>query len=112
MQVSAREKFIRMSPRKMRLVVDAVRGKPVNEALTMLQFMPTVAAEAVRKAVASALANAENNDALDAEDLYVHSIASDSGPSNKRFRPRAHGRVSPLIKRSANLTVVLAEKES
>ena len=112
MQVRAQAKFIRMSPRKMRLVVDAVRGKPVNEALAMLQFMPTVAAVAVRKAVASALANAENNDALVAEDLIVQCIAADSGPSIKRFRPRAHGRVSPLIKRSANLTVVLAEKEN
>ncbi len=112
MEVTATEKYIRMSPRKVRLVVDAVRGKSANDALAMLRFMPQVAAKAVGKALASAVANAENNYALDVEDLYVARITADDGPTLKRFRPRAHGRVSPLLKRSTNITVVLEEKEA
>ncbi len=111
MEVRAVAKYVRMSPRKVRLVVDAVRGKPVTEAEAMLRFMPQIAAKAVGKVVHSALANAENNYMLDAEDLYIARIAADSGPTLKRFRPRAHGRVSPLLKRSTNITVVLDEKE-
>ncbi len=111
MEVTATEKYIRMSPRKVRLVVDTVRGKPVREALAMLRFMPRSAAKAVSKAVSSALANAENNYELDADDLYIARIAADEGPTLKRFRPRAHGRVSPLLKRSTNVTVVLDERE-
>jgi len=112
MEVTATEKYIRMSPRKVRLVVDAIRGKPVTEALATLRFMPQSAAKVVGKAVTSAVANAENNYMLDAEDLYVARITADGGPTIKRFRPRAHGRVSPLLKRSTNLTVVLDEKEA
>lgn len=112
MESSATEKYVRMSPRKVRLIADAVRGKPVRDALAMLRLMPQVSAKAVHKAVTSALANAENNQALDADDLLVAKITADDGPTLKRFRPRAHGRVSPLLKRSTNLTVVLAEKGS
>ncbi len=110
MQVSATLKYVRMSPRKVRLVVDLVRGKPVNEALTLLRFTPKSAAKALDKVVRSAVANAENNYTLDAEDLYIARIAADTGPTLKRFRPRAHGRVSPLLKRSTNITVVLDER--
>jgi len=109
MEVTATEKYVRMSPRKVRLVVDTVRGKRVSEALAMLRFMPKAAAKVVSKAVSSAVANAENNYMLDAEDLYVARITADGGPTLKRFRPRAHGRVSPLLKRSTNITVVLEE---
>lgn len=111
MEVTATAKYIRMSPRKVRLVVDAIRGKPVSQALSMLRYMPQAAAKAVSKVVSSAVANAENNYTLEAEDLYVAEIAADEGPTLKRYRPRAHGRVSPLLKRSTNITVVLAEKE-
>lgn len=111
MEVSATAKYIRISPRKVRLVVDTVRGKPVSEALAMLRFMPQEAAKAVGKTVKSAAANAENNYMLDLEDLFIQRITADEGPTLKRFRPRAHGRVSPLLKRSTNITVVLEEKE-
>ena len=110
MEVTAKTKYVRISPRKVRLVVDTVRGKPVGQAIAMLRFMPQQAAMIVGKVVASALANAENNFMLDAEDLVVKKIAADEGPTLKRFRPRAHGRVSPLLKRSTNITVVLGEK--
>jgi large subunit ribosomal protein L22 len=110
MQVSATLKYVRMSPRKVRLVVDLVRGKPVNEALALLRFTPKSAAKALDKVVRSAIANAENNYTLDAEDLYIARISADTGPTLKRFRPRAHGRVSPLLKRSTNITVVLDER--
>ncbi len=111
MEVTATAKYIRMSPRKVRLVVDTVRGKPVQEAQAMLRFMPKAAARAVLMVVTSAVANAENNYTLDAEDLYIRRISADEGPTLKRFLPRAHGRVSPLLKRSTNITVVLEEKE-
>ncbi len=111
MEVTATSKYIRISPRKVRLVVDTVRGKPVEQAIAMLRFMPQKAAKEVGKTVASALANAENNYTLDAEDLYVARIAADKGPTLKRSRPRAHGRVSPLLSRSTNITVVLSDRE-
>lgn len=111
MKVTATTKYIRISPRKVRLVVDTVRGKPVSQALAMLSMMPQSAAKAVGKTVRSAAANAENNYTLDAEDLFIEQITADEGPTLKRFRPRAHGRVSPLLKRSTNITVVLEEKE-
>jgi len=110
MQVSATLKYVRMSPRKVRLVVDLVRGKPVNEALSLLRFTPKSASKALDKVVRSAVANAENNYTLDAEDLFIARITADTGPTLKRFRPRAHGRVSPLLKRSTNITVVLDER--
>lgn len=111
MQVSATEKYIRISPQKVRLVVDAIRGKPVAEALAILQFLPQQAAKEVAKAVKSAAANAENNYNLSPEDLYVTAVSANEGPTLKRFRPRAHGRVSPILKRSSHITVVVGEKE-
>jgi large subunit ribosomal protein L22 len=104
-------KYIDVSPRKARLVVDVVRGQPVAKALAMLQFMPQRAARHVRKVIQSAAANAENNYALDPDTLIVSRIYVDEGPSQKRFRPRAHGRVSPLIKRTSHVTAIVAEKE-
>ncbi len=111
MEVRATEKYIRMSPRKVRLVVDAIRGKRATDAMATLRFMPHSAAKAVGKAIASAVANAENNYELDPDDMFVARIAADTGPTIKRFRPRAHGRVSPLLKRSTNITVVLEDRE-
>ena len=111
MEARATAKDISMSPRKARLVVDVVRGQPVGKALAMLQFMPQKAARHVRKVIQSAAANAENNYALDTETLYVREIFVNEGRTQKRFRPRAHGRVSPLLKRSSHVTAVVAEKE-
>lgn len=108
--VRATAKYIRISPRKVRLVVDAVRGKRVNDALAMLRFMPQKSAREVYKVIQSAAANAENNYGLDPEDLYVSRIYADEGPTLKRYRPRAHGRVSPLLKRSSHITAVVSER--
>ena len=110
MEVRAIAKNIRISPRKVRLIVDAVRGKPVAEAISLLTFMPHKSAAEVRKVIQSAVANAENNYGLDAQDLYVARIYADEGPTLKRYRPRAHGRVSPLLKRSSHITAIVGER--
>jgi len=111
MEARAIAKYVDVSPRKARLVVDAVRGRPVGQALAMLEFMPNKSAQHVRKVIQSAVANAENNYAMDVESLYVSTIYVDEGPTQRRFRPRAHGRVSPLLKRTSHVTAVVAEKE-
>ncbi|HQZ89546.1 MAG TPA: 50S ribosomal protein L22 [Thermomicrobiales bacterium] len=110
-EVSAQAKRIRVSPRKARLVVDMVRGRDVTEALGLLQFTPNKAAADVSKVIKSARASAENNHDIDPEDLYVKVIFADGGPSYKRFKPRARGRVNEILKRTCHLTVILAEKE-
>ncbi len=110
MEVKAVAKYIRTSPRKVRLVVDLVRGRPVKEALALLRFMPQAAAVDVAKVVKSAAANAEQNNHLAADDLYIARITADAGPTIKRFRPRSHGKASPILKRSTHITVVVDEK--
>ncbi len=112
MHVRATEKYIRISASKVRLVVDTIRGKQVGDAMAMLQFMPQEAAREVSKVVKSAVANAENNFNLSAEDLYVVSANADEGPTLKRHRPRAHGRTSPILKRTSHISVVVGEKEA
>jgi large subunit ribosomal protein L22 len=109
-EVRAVERHIRMSPQKVRLVLDVVRGKPVSEALTLLQFLPQRAARPVSKAVKSAAANAENNFNMDPEDLIITKVQADEGRTLKRWRPRARGRVNQILKRSSHITVVVAEK--
>jgi large subunit ribosomal protein L22 len=109
-EVRAVERHIRMSPQKVRLVLDAVRGKPAQEALAILQFLPHRAARPVAKALKSAVANAENNFNMDPDDLVVASCAADEGRTLKRWRPRARGRVNQILKRSSHITVVVAEK--
>jgi large subunit ribosomal protein L22 len=111
MQVRAVARYIGLSPRKVRLVADVVRGKPVGEALAILRYLPNAAAKEVEKVVKSAVANAEQNNHLSAEDLYIASILADQGPSLKRWRPGARGRANPIRKRSSHITVVVAEKE-
>jgi large subunit ribosomal protein L22 len=111
-EVFAHARGIRIAPRKVRLVVDSVRGMAVNRAMSQLQLMPQKAAHEVYKAVKSAVANAENNYGLDPADLYVARIWADGAPMLKRWRPRAHGRVSPLLSRSSHVTVVVDERRS
>lgn len=111
MEVKATAKYIRISPRKVRLVVDTVRGKKVDDALAILKFLPTPAAREVAKVVKSAAANAENNYQMSPSDLHIVKVYADEGPTLKRFRPRSHGRVSPVLKRSSHITVVVEEKE-
>jgi large subunit ribosomal protein L22 len=111
-EVLAVAKNVRMAPRKVRLVGDAVKGKPVAEAMAMLRFMPHRAATPIFKAVKSATANAENNYDLDPNDLYVARVVADDGRTLRRFRQKARGRVGSIHKRSTHITVVVQEKES
>jgi len=112
MAVEARAvaKYIRMSPRKVRLVVDLVRGRDVDEALTMLRFTPKAAARVVAKAIASAAANADEAYGISSDELYISEIMADAGPTLKRGRAGPRGRYKPILKRSSHITVVLAEK--
>ena len=111
MEVKATSKFIRRSPRKVRLVIDAVRGKSVDEAVAILRFLPNAAAREVLSVVKSAAANAENNYQMAPEDLVITRIFADEGPTFKRFRARARGMASPILKRTSHITVVVEEVE-
>lgn len=97
-----------MSPRKVRLVVDAVRGMNVAAAETKLAFLPKLAAHPVQKLLRSAIANAEHNFHLKKEDLFIKTIVADGGPTLKRFAPRAFGRAAPIRKRTTHVTLVLS----
>ncbi len=111
METRAVAKHIRVSPRKARRAVDMIRGKQVEEALTMLKFSPLGAARTVSKVVASASANAEKNLHVKPEGLIVSEAYVDEGPTLKRFRPRAYGRASRIRKRTSHITVIVAERE-
>jgi large subunit ribosomal protein L22 len=108
--VRAITRFVPMSPRKVRLVIDTVRGLGANEALAVLKFMPKAAAVPVSKAIRSAIANAEENLGLARDDLFVSEIKADEGPSRQWRRFGARGRFKPIIKRSSHITVVLSER--
>ena len=110
MEVRAVAKDTGISPRKVRPLVDMVRGKRVDEALTILRFASSPTARVVAKVVRSAAANAENNFQT-SPDLKIVSIVVDEARTLKRFRPRARGRASPILKRSSHITVVVAEQE-
>ena len=110
MEVKATSKFIRRSPQKVRLVLDAVRGKSVDEALGILRFLPNGAAREVLGVVKSAAANAENNFQMAPEDLVITRIFADEGPTFKRFRARARGMASPILKRTSHITVFVEER--
>src|SRR5919199_6697520 len=109
-EVHAIARNVRGSPRKAGLVADVIRGKSVNEALGILRFLPQKAAVPLAKVVKSAAANAETNFNLDPNDLYIVRVTADKGRTLKRFRPKARGRVGPILKRSSHLTVVVAER--
>jgi ribosomal protein L22 len=109
--VHARAKYIRGSARKARLVMDHVRGKSVDEARAVLRHSPRGAARDVERVLESAIANAENNHDLVGDDLYVKEIYADEGPTLKRYRARAQGRVYRIRKRTSHLTVALTPKE-
>ena len=110
MESSAVARYVRISPRKVRLVMDQVRGKSVEDALNMLSFAPQKGANIVRKLINSAVANAQQNPDIDVDSLYINKIFADEGPVLKRFRPRAMGRATRILKRTSHLTVVLDEK--
>jgi large subunit ribosomal protein L22 len=111
-EVRAVSKYVRMSPQKVRLVVNQVRGRGADEALTMLKFMPQAAAKPVYKTIRSAVANAEENEGLSGEDLYIACITADGGPTRRWRRFGARGRFKPIRKRSTHITVVLKERET
>ncbi len=111
MEVRAVAKDTGISPRKVRLLVDMVRGKKVDEALTILRFAPTPTARVVAKVVKSAVANAENNFQMSPSDLKIVTVFADGGRTLKRFRPRARGRADQILKRSSHITVIVAEME-
>lgn len=111
MKVRAVSKDTGISPRKVRLLVDLVRGKKVDEALALLKFAPTPTARVVAKVVKSAVANAENNFQLSPSDLKIVTIFADEARTLKRFRPRSRGRTSPILKRSSHITVIVAGGE-
>ena len=100
-------RHVRISPNKARRVVNLVRGLPAKEALTVLQFAPQAASEQVYKVLASAIANAENNERLDPDALLVSEAFVDEGPTLKRFRPRAQGRAYRIRKRTCHITVAV-----
>jgi large subunit ribosomal protein L22 len=112
MEVSSIARDTGISPRKVRPLVDMVRGKKVDEALTLLRFAPTPIAGVVTKAIKSAAANAENNYQMTPSDLKIVRIFADEARTLKRFRARARGRASPILKRSSHITVVVAEQEA
>ncbi|UUX32865.1 50S ribosomal protein L22 [Fundicoccus culcitae] len=104
-------KTVRIAPRKVRLVADLIRGKQIGEAISILKFTPNASAPVIEKVLMSAIANAEHNYDLDVESLYVSEVYVNEGPTMKRFRPRAKGSASPILKRTSHITVVVAEKE-
>jgi large subunit ribosomal protein L22 len=112
MEVRAISRHVRMSPRKVRLVGNAIKGMHVREAVAVLELIPNKAGDIIAKTVKSAVANAENNYNLAADELYVVQVVADEGRTLKRWRARARGRAAPIIKRSSHITVVVKEREA
>jgi large subunit ribosomal protein L22 len=112
--VKAVAKFVRVSPRKARLVADHIRGRSVPEARTILAFTERAVAVDIEKVLRSAVANAESNPALhwNGDDLVIHSVQVDEGPTLKRWRARARGRVARIRKRTCHITIQVAQKET
>lgn len=111
METKAIAKFIRISPRKVRQVVDLIRGKKVDDAIAILQFTPNISTEPVSKVLKSAVANAEHNLDMSPDDLYVTKVYVDQGPTLKRIKPRAMGRADKIRKRTSHITVVVGDKK-
>lgn len=110
MEITAKLNYLRMSPRKARLVIDAVRGMDVVKAKTQLAFMEKRASGNVLKLLNSAIASAKNNFSKEESNLYIKKIFVDQGPTYKRFRPRAKGMASPINKKTSHITIILDEK--
>lgn len=111
MEARAKLSYARISPRKVKIVIDLIRNKPVGVALGILKNTPKAASPIVEKLINSAIANAENNHNMSADTLYVKEIFANPGPILKRIMPRAQGRAFRINKRTSHITVVLAEKE-
>jgi large subunit ribosomal protein L22 len=109
MEASARVQFVRLSPQKARLVADQIRGLPVERAVDLLTFSDKKAARALKKLLESAIANAENNEGADIDELKVERVLVDQGPTYKRFAARARGRGTRIIKRTSHITLTVAD---
>lgn len=109
--VRATAKYVRVSPRKARLVADQVRGKHIDEARALLQFSPRSVADEISKVIESAAANAEANHDLIGDEMVIAEIRVDEGPTLKRFRPRAMGRATPIHKRTSHISVALTPED-
>ena len=110
MEVKATAKYIRIAPRKLRIVMNLIRGKNVNEAFAILQFTPKVGSEVIEKVLRSAVANAEHNNDMNVDNLVVSSYYVDQGPTMKRIHPRSRGQAFKILKRSSHVTVCVSEK--
>ncbi|MGY3778344.1 50S ribosomal protein L22 [Isobaculum melis] len=110
-EARATAKTVRIAPRKARLVIDLIRGRNAAEALAILEFTPRAASPIISKVLKSAIANAEHNYDLDVANLIVTEAFVNEGPTMKRFRPRAKGSASPIMKRTSHVTVVVSEQK-
>ncbi len=110
-EVTAKLNHLRMSPRKVRGVTRLIKGKDPNQALAVLKFLPKRASEPLRKLLQSAVANAKHNYQLNDENLYIHKISVDQGPTLKRWRARAMGRTYEIKKRTSHVTIMLKERK-
>ena len=110
MEARAYLKYARIAPRKVQIVLDLIRNKPTKLALAILKHTPKAACEPVEKLLKSAIANAENNNGMDPENLYIAECYANKGPTMKRIRPRAQGRAYRIEKRMSHITIVLNEK--
>lgn len=111
MEARAIARYVRVSPRKARLLVDLIRGKSVDDAAAILKFAPQAAAEIVEKVLHSAVANAEKNHKMPASTLYVSTTYVDEGPTLKRIQPRAQGRAFRINKRTSHITIIVKQRE-
>ena len=109
METKAISRYIRVAPRKARLLADLVRGKRVGDAVSLLEHVPKKTARVLVKTLKSVVANAEHTQRVDVDRLYIKRITVDGGPTQKRFMPRAHGRATKIRRRTAHLTVVVDE---
>ena len=112
MEIKASAKYMRISPRKVHKLVGTVKGKPVEAALNTLKFMPQKAAGILEKVIRSAVANADQNPDVDIDLLVVRNVTADQGPTLKRWRARARGRGTRILKRTSHITVILDEESS
>lgn len=111
MEARAQAKMVRISSRKVKLVIDLIRGKSLGESLSILRLTPRAASPVVEKLVRSAAANADHNYNMELDKLFIKEVFVGEGPTLKRFRPRAQGRATQILKRTSHITVVVAEKE-
>ena len=110
MESKATAKYVRIAPRKVRIVMDLIRGKNIADAFAILKFTPKAGAEVVEKVLRAAVANAENNFDMNVDNLYVKTAYTDQGPTLKRIHPRSRGQAFKILKRTSHVTVIVDEK--